>query len=222
MPGFIDFIKQQGGKVGDFVDEQKGNWGRARANEDAGRSRNPWLKTEAEQFNMANADAGAEPSPSSEFAPKNRIAKNTGFGLTQKMMRDFNPEDSGQILQMQQAMNAAGIKGADGKSLAEDGKFGPNTLRALRFAQGQTDIADSPEARELQSYGEPQGGVGPSYDNIYNEDSRDAGVQEANPPSNKVMNWLHKTGMVRKSPGPGGRMQSYGGDVNSPFYGDSI
>ena len=153
------------------------------------------LPTGQDQFNTAKERADI-PSPRADYADKSRIAKNTGFGLTQQMMRDFDPSDNEQVLQMQQAMNAAGIKGADGKALAEDGMLGPNTMRALRFAQGQGD--EMQDALPLREFGEPQGGVGPSYEGMYNEDSRDIEKREANPPSNPVMNWLQRKGMVKK------------------------
>jgi|TARA_B100000315_G_C14592899_1_gene596932 putative flippase GtrA len=78
-----------------------------------------------------------------------------GSRLTQDMMRDFDPSDNEQVLQLQKAMNAARIKVEDGKSLTEDGMLGKNTVRAMRFAQGQSDLAQSPEAMQLKSYGEP-------------------------------------------------------------------
>lgn len=172
-------------KAGGFIQGQKDNFSRARENQNAGRGRNFQFQSPEEQFTTANDMASSEPSPSSEYAPMQGIAKNTGYGLTQDMMRDFDPSNNDSVMQLQKAMNAAGIKGADGKSLSEDGMIGKNTMRALRFAQGQTDIADSPEAREMQSYGEPTGGVGPSYDNTYNEQSRDRGTRVANPSTNR-------------------------------------
>lgn len=136
------------------------------------------LPTGQDQFNIARERADI-PSPRADFADKSRIAKNTGFGLTQSMMRDFDPSDNEQVLQMQKAMNAAGIKGADGKALTEDGMIGKNTMRALRFAQGQADTMQ--DALPLREFGEPQGGIGPSYEGMYNEDSRDADKVESNP-----------------------------------------
>ena len=120
------------------------------------------LPTGQDQFNTAS-DRADIPSPRADYADKSRIAKNTGFGLTQSMMRDFDPSDNEQVLQMQKAMNAAGIKGADGKALTEDGMIGPNTMRALRFAQGQTD--------EME--------MGPS--NMFTEENRDTDKVENNP-----------------------------------------
>ena len=120
------------------------------------------LPTGQDQFNIARERADI-PSPSADFADKSRIAKNTGFGLTQSMMRDFDPSDNEQVLQMQKAMNAAGIKGADGKALTEDGMIGKNTMRALRFAQGQTD--------EME--------MGPS--NMFTEENRDTDKVDNNP-----------------------------------------
>ena len=67
------------------------------------------LPTGQDQFNIARERADI-PSPRADFADKSRIAKNTGFGLTQSMMRDFDPSDNEQVLQMQKAMNAAGQK----------------------------------------------------------------------------------------------------------------
>ena len=120
------------------------------------------LPTGQDQFNIA-AERADIPSPRADYADKSRIAKNTGFGLTQQMMRDFDPSDNEQVLQMQRAMNAAGIKGADGKALTEDGMLGPNTMRALRFAQGQAD--------EME--------LGPS--NMFTEENRDTDKVEKNP-----------------------------------------
>tara|TARA_R110002020_G_scaffold446348_1_gene658613 strand:- start:367 stop:1050 length:684 start_codon:yes stop_codon:yes gene_type:complete len=209
MPGLLDQIKN-------FASQQRENFRRAGERQRAGENRNPFLKSKEEQFNIANEMASNEPSPSSEYAPMQGIAKNTGYGLTQDMMRDFDPSNNESVLQLQKAMNAAGIKGADGKALSEDGIIGKNTMRALRFAQGQTDIADSPEARGMQSYGEPQGGVGPSYDNTYNEQSRDRGTRVANPSSNKFERFDMESGRrprtvsVREGFGYGGRMGASG------------
>ena len=169
------------------------------------------LKTPEQQFSMQQERAGADPSEANQ-----RIEKNMGFGLSQHMGKDFDASDNEQVLQLQKAMNAAGIKGADGKSLKEDGMLGKNTLRALRFAQGQEAEARSPEAMQLKSYGEPQGGIGPSYDNTYNEISRDRGTEVANPPTNRWERADIRSGRSPRTVSPrqgfgwGGRLGTYG------------
>ena len=73
--------------------------------------------------------------------------------------------------------------------------LGKNTLRALRFAQGQADRMQ--DALPLRRFGEPQGGVGPSYEGMYNEESRDTEKRNANP---------RGSGTNRFGTGMGGRM----------------
>ena len=144
------------------------------------------LPTGQDQFNIAKERADI-PSPRADWAPKQSIAQNTGYGLTQEMMRDFDPSDNDQVLQMQQAMNAAGIKGADGKALTEDGMLGPNTMRALRFAQGQGDEMSGKleSANELRDKGIddlPPGFHGPAPNTLMTRpEDRNAQTREANP-----------------------------------------
>ena len=178
------------------------------------------LKTPEQQFSIQQERAAADPSVSNQ-----RMEKNMGFGLSQHMGKDFDASDNEQVLQLQKAMNAAGIKGADGKVLTEDGMLGKNTLRALRFAQGQEAEATSPEAMQLKSYGEPQGGIGPSYDNTYNEMSRDRGTEVANPPTNRWERADIRSGRSPRTVSPrqgfgwGGRLGSYGASgFSSPRY----
>ena len=72
------------------------------------------LKTPEQQFSMQQERAAADPSVSNQ-----RMEKNMGFGLSQHMGKDFDASDYEQVLQLQKAMNAAGIKGADGKVLTK-------------------------------------------------------------------------------------------------------
>ena len=171
------------------------------------------LRSPEEQFAMQQERAGADPSEANQ-----RIEKNMGFGLSQYMGKNLDVNDNAQVLQLQRAMNAAGIKGLDGEVLSEDGILGKNTLRALRFAQGQEAEAMSPEAMQLKSYGEPHGGIGPSYDNTYNEISRDRGTEVANPPTNRWERADIRSGRsprtvnIRQGFGWGGRLGAYGAD----------
>ena len=160
--------------------------------EAAGSRQNPFLKSEEDQFNIASQRADI-PSPSADFADKSRIAKNTGYGLVQSMMRDFDPSSNENVLQMQRAMNAAGIKGADGRPLAEDGMLGPNTMRALRFAQGQAD--------EME--------LGPS--NMFTEENRDTDKVENNPIDRSKRYDPSQRGQVKRYTGQRGEVQRYGG-----------
>jgi len=180
MPGLLD-------KVRGFVEGQKENWDTARERQAGGGNRNPYLKTEEQQFNIAQERADATPAPSSDYAGKQGVAHNTGYGLTQHMMRDFDPSNNEEVLQMQRAMNAAGIKGADGKALKEDGMMGRNTERALRFAQGQGDEMESVlgDAQELRDQGIrdlPPGFHGPAPNTMMvRPEERDAQMREENP-----------------------------------------
>ena len=53
------------------------------------------------------------------------------------------------------------------------------------------------DALPLRRFGEPQGGVGPSYEGMYNEESRDTEKRNANP---------RGSGTNRFGTGMGGRM----------------
>lgn len=160
------------------------------------------LPTGQDQFNTARERADI-PSPRVDYAPKQNIAQNTGYGLVQSMMRDFDPSDNEQVLQMQKAMNAAGIKGADGKALAEDGMIGKNTMRALRFAQGQGDrmsgiLEDANELRDMGIDDLPEGIQGPAPNTMMTRpEDRDAEMRKANP---------RGSGTNRFGTGMGGRM----------------
>jgi len=178
-------------------------------------------RTEEQQFNIAQERADATPAPSSDYAGKQGVAHNTGYGLTQHMMRDFDPSNNEEVLQMQRAMNAAGIKGADGKALKEDGMMGRNTERALRFAQGQGDEMESVlgDAQELRAQGIrdlPPGVQGPAPNTMMvRPEERDAQMREENPEMSwidkakqKAVGWLQQGQPINPS-GPGGRMGSY-------------
>lgn len=129
----------------------------------------PWLKYPVEQAEMAGQAArNAAPEtgpPTADAQAKQNIAMNTAEGVLKQgsqggmmsmdaMREGFDPSNAESVRQMQRMLNQAGFTGADGKPLAEDGRFGPQSLAALRKMQGGyrddnasvADLTASPEA----------------------------------------------------------------------------
>jgi hypothetical protein len=130
----------------------------------------PWAKTPMEQADMAGQAArNAAPQtgpPTADSEARQNIAQTTAEGVLREgsqggamdvgaMRQGFDPSNAESVRQMQRMLNQAKYKGADGQLLEEDGKFGPQTLAALRKMQGAhrddyasvADLTANPEAR---------------------------------------------------------------------------
>ena len=77
-------------------------------------------------------------SPFAEDDP--RMTKD--FSMARILALDFDPNDASEIERLQNRLNLAGYKGKDGKKLSVDGKFGQNTLHALRNIQKDMGVED--------------------------------------------------------------------------------
>ena len=111
----------------------------------------PWAKSPMEQAEMAGQAArNASPEtgpPTADAGARQEIAMNTAEGVLKagsqgeavgvdEMRKGFDPTNAESVRQMQRMLNQAGFTGADGKPLAEDGQFGPQSEAALRKMQG--------------------------------------------------------------------------------------
>jgi len=185
-------------------------------------------RTIEQQMQTAVDRRDAVPTPDLDWGGKQDVASAAGAGYAQKASQSFDPSSNEEVLSMQRALNAAGIKGADGKPLEEDGILGANTERALRYSQGQRDdlsgLHDRAESMRDQGIQDlPEGFQGPAPNTVMPDASmRDAQTLEDNP----ERSWLDKlktrvTGHLQQniSPaGPGGRMGAYGGGRSGRDY----
>ena len=92
-------------------------------------------RTIEQQMQTAVDRRDAVPTPDLDWGGKQDVASAAGAGYAQKASQSFDPSSNEEVLSMQRALNAAGIKGADGKPLEEDGILGAYTERALRYSQ---------------------------------------------------------------------------------------
>ena len=73
---------------------------------------------------------------------KQDLMQRDSFRSLRDVMKDFDPADKDQVMNMQRLLNASGITDAEGNPLAEDGMMGAKTLTALRGAQKFRNLAD--------------------------------------------------------------------------------
>ena len=108
---------------------------------------------EQQQETAGRALAGAMGvEPPSDASPGEKVTFNpfqegdprmsTDFSMARILALDFDPSNETDILKLQKRLNEAGYKGEDGKALDVDGKFGKNTLHALRNIQSDMKTSD--------------------------------------------------------------------------------
>ena len=129
----------QGGKHGRvggrLLDAMEGTVPSEKAEENVGRQL-------GEAFNLPKEDlGGGQHSLFSQFEEGDpRMSKD--FSMARILALDFDPSDSTEVARLQKRLTNAGYKGEDGKELTQDGKFGPNTLFALRNIQNDMGVDD--------------------------------------------------------------------------------
>ena len=64
------------------------------------------------------------------------------FSMARILALDFDPSNESDVKQIQKRLKTAGYKGADGEELKVDGKFGKNSLHALRAIQSDMKKSD--------------------------------------------------------------------------------
>lgn len=97
--------------------------------ETAGRTLASEMGMEADRLAPAADKVTYNPFP----ADDPRMTKD--FSMARILALDFDPANEADVKQIQQRLKTAGYKGEDGKALEVDGKFGKNSLHALRAIQ---------------------------------------------------------------------------------------
>ena len=147
----------------------------------------PWAKTPIEQADMAQQAAeNAAPQtgpPTANAGAKADIARTVAEGVLREgsqggamdvgaMREGFDPSNAESVRQMQRMLNQAGFTGADGNPLSEDGKFGPQSLAALRKMQGG-HRQDNASVSELSAGDSSYGNVNDrGKEHLYSDEGR--------------------------------------------------
>ena len=74
-------------------------------------------RTIEQQMQGAIDRRDAVPTPDTDWGGKQDVARAAGAGYAQQASQTLDPSSNEEVLSMQRAMNAAGIKGADGEPL---------------------------------------------------------------------------------------------------------
>ena len=212
MPGLLDKIKE-------FATQQGDNWRTARERQDAGGNRNPWLKTDQEQAQLARDQSGGEIGQVANRAWASKMSAGSPDSVAGTSGMSFNPEDSDSVMEMQRSLNASGITDKWGKALSEDGQMGPKTLSALRSMQESRGQFIGPEGSDEkglnEDYQEDHGRLNenenplmnPSnwWDKLTGRTPEEGHIQEYNPQM-KAAEPGGRMGAYKRPSGGGGRM----------------
>tara|TARA_R100001530_G_scaffold27131_5_gene21720 strand:- start:15278 stop:16006 length:729 start_codon:yes stop_codon:yes gene_type:complete len=112
-----------------------------------GKARRADEKARTEEYGFPYAKSPIEQADLAQQSGNRDVAQTTAEGVLREgsqggamdldsLREGFDPSNAESVRQMQRMMNQAGFTGADGQPLAEDGRFGPQSLAALRKMQG--------------------------------------------------------------------------------------